>query len=90
MKGPLRCLAVHQHSGVDAYVDRALSAPTAFNYQQVMIIKLLLLKEVEGGAELDGGSESGVPPGRNSSRAESSEIIDLLTRLSAFLEPPLA
>ena len=36
------------------------------------------------GAELDGGSEIGVPPGRNSSRAESPDILDLLTRLSAF------
>ena len=35
-------------------------------------------------AELDGGSEIGVPPGRNSSRAESPDILDLLTRLSAF------
>ena len=35
-------------------------------------------------AELDGGSEIGVPPGRNSSRAESPGILDLLTRLSAF------
>ena len=35
-------------------------------------------------AELDRGSEFGVPPGRNSSRAESPDILDLLTRLSAF------